>query len=138
MDPTASGGTTWAATIAFTAANNSPGWEEWKYDDGRLVRRVWNTTTTTSQTYDNWTWSLATTPSPTDFISEPMGYCSTFTNRTGTYLTSEPVIKGWVMTPGEYVNKNYVSPKLMVYNRGATGISGVKLGYVYTFEGFWK
>ena len=129
MDPTASGGSTWAATRAFTATNNTPGWEEWKYDDGRLVRRVWNTTTTTSQTYDNWQWTLG--GSPTAFISEPQGYNATFTNRTGSYLTSEPVVKG-------YSDTGFVNPKLMVYNRGATGVSGVKLGYVYTFEGFWK
>lgn len=128
MEPTASGGTTWAATRAFTAANNSPGWEEWKYPDGRLVRRIWNTTTTTSQTYNNWTWSLS--GSPTAFISEPQGYGGTFTNRSGTYLTSEPVIKSW--------GTGYKNPVVMCYNRGATGVSGAKLGYVFTLEGFWE
>ena len=129
MEPTASGGSTWAATAAFTATNNTPGWEEWKYSDGRLVRRVWNTTTTTSQTYDNWQWTLS--GSPTAFATEPQGYCATFTNRTGTYLTSEPVVKRWAGYD------QYINPVIMCYNRGATGVSGVKLGYVFTFEGVW-
>jgi len=128
MDPTASGGTTWAATAAFTASNNSPGWEEWKYDDGRLVRKVWNTTTTTSQTVSGWTWSLP--GSPTAFVSEPVGMVGVFTNRSGTYLTSEPVVTGW--------STGYKNPTVMCYNRGATGVSGVKNGYVFTFEGFWQ
>lgn len=114
-----SGGVTYNTMLSFPT--NGTGWREEKYEDGRLVRYIWDWFTITGQVMGNKT---INTNGATAFIDTPIPFPSVRTNGT---VAVQAIVNQWSNT----------SCRFYCYANGSTG-SSLKAGICIKFEGHWK
>lgn len=114
-----SGGTSYETMLTWPS--NGVGWREEKFDDGRLVRYIWDWFTISGQVMGNKT---INTNGATQFIDNPIPFPSVRTNGTAAV---QAIVNQWSNT----------SCSFYCYANGSTA-SNLKAGICIKFEGHWK